>query len=156
MPAGQWTHLVIVVDATTNVTAYTNGVIARETPPPAICQMIARAPTASPLPRGRTTSRLTTGRAGVAEVAYYTNALALSDVQADYNARNNAATYASLVLGRNPVIYYKLDQQASQPVAQNYGSLGAAANGYYPTTASPGAAGPASGRLPFSQSGVPV
>jgi hypothetical protein len=148
--AGQWTHLVIVVDATTNVTAYTNGVIAG-----------TGSATTSYLPNdgaagvyGLTiatrSDNLTTYNwaGGVAEVAYYTNALALSDVQADYNARNDAATYASLVLGRNPVIYYKLDQQASQPVANNYGSLGAAANGYYPTTASPGAAGPALGGFP--------
>ncbi|HWH68949.1 MAG TPA: LamG-like jellyroll fold domain-containing protein, partial [Candidatus Sulfotelmatobacter sp.] len=83
------------------------------------------------------------------EVAIYTNVLTLTQIQNHYNATNSG--YATAVLIDNPGIYLRLNEPAfagapapsSYPVANNYGSLGAAAQGLYQPGTMPGVPGPA-------------
>src|SRR5204862_3607439 len=61
-------------------------------------------------------------------------------------------SYANTVLGNTPSIYLRLDEPAfsassypsaaTYPVATNYGTVGAAANGFYQPGTAPGVAGP--------------
>jgi hypothetical protein len=85
------------------------------------------------------------------EVAYYTNALDATTVLAHYQAGTNtgATAYRNLVLAQNPILYLRMDEApagtpypGSLPVAVNYGTSGAAANGYYESGTTPGVAGP--------------
>jgi len=146
--AGQWMHVVIVVTNST-VRAYTNGVSAGSaTFSSYVANNGASGATGLAIATRGDTDREYNWAGAVAEVAYYTNVLLGSDALADYNARNNAASYEALVQARHPIIWWKMDELLSQPVATNCGSLGAAANGYYPTdwtgnnTLLPGVAGP--------------
>jgi hypothetical protein len=78
------------------------------------------------------------------EVAFYSNILSASDVLAHYSAGTNSApspTYQQLVSGKNPQLYFRLDED-SAPVAINYGTSGAFVNGYYEAGTSPGGSGP--------------
>jgi hypothetical protein len=87
------------------------------------------------------------------EFALYTNVLSADQVAAHYAAGTNsdpATNYVETVLNDNPTIYARLDEPsftspslASLPVATNYGSLGASANGLYQPGTAPGSAGPA-------------
>ncbi|HEX4119812.1 MAG TPA: DUF2341 domain-containing protein [Verrucomicrobiae bacterium] len=87
------------------------------------------------------------------EFALYTNVLSAAQVATHYAAGTNAApatTYAQTILSDNPTIYARLDEPsftspslASLPVATNYGTLGASADGLYQPGAAPGSAGPA-------------
>ncbi|HSU53817.1 MAG TPA: LamG-like jellyroll fold domain-containing protein, partial [Candidatus Dormibacteraeota bacterium] len=79
------------------------------------------------------------------EVAFYSNVLTASDILAHYQAGTNpapATAYQQLVLNDNPQLYYRLNDAAA-PIAQNYGTAGAFARGYYESGTAPGAAGPA-------------
>ena len=51
------------------------------------------------------------------------------------------STYHTLVTLYLPQLYFRLDD-GTVPVAHNYGSAGALANGYYQTGTTPGVAGP--------------
>jgi hypothetical protein len=85
---------------------------------------------------------------GIDDVAIYNTALSQSQIQAHYNAVGSG--YSSAVLADSPMIYLRLDEPAfnnypspsSYPVATNYGSIGAAANGVYQPGTTPGVAGP--------------
>ncbi|MBU6402225.1 MAG: immunoglobulin domain-containing protein, partial [Verrucomicrobia bacterium] len=82
------------------------------------------------------------------EVALYTNVLTADQVAAHYAA--TSGNYATTVLADGPTIYLRLDEPpltnypdaSTYPVANNYGSLGAAANGLYQPGTTPGVAGP--------------
>jgi hypothetical protein len=83
------------------------------------------------------------------EVALYTNALSADDIQAHYRNGTNASpsqTYQSLVLAKNPILYYRLDEPEptlGTPVtAANLGNLGSGADGTYDAGAITGIAGP--------------
>ncbi len=83
------------------------------------------------------------------EPAIYSTALDSSTIAAHF-AAGSGTNYSATVLANNPVIYLRLDEPAftnypspaSYPVAANYGSIGAAANGAYMPGTAPGAAGP--------------
>jgi hypothetical protein len=156
--ANQWYHLVIVFDNTsgpTNVYAYLNG---------AQVASQLNVPGSYFIPNdGASGQGLTVGmrsdlnynymfHGAVAEVAYYTNALSSTTVAAHYAAVTNAATYASLVESQNPIIYLQMNEQPLAPVATNYGTLGAAANGYYEGGTAPGNSGPSAGGFPANSS----
>ncbi len=89
----------------------------------------------------------------IAEVALYPGALPTADILAHYNAGKSAATpatgtgsYTNLVLSESPApyVYLQLNDNFNYPVANNYGILGAAGNGFYlPGTVPNGATGPA-------------
>ena len=76
------------------------------------------------------------------EVAFYGAALSATDIAAHYGTgRTNGAGYASLVLARNPIGYWRLGEPGNPPAA-NLGSLGADGNGQYIYSAHPGQGGP--------------
>ena len=90
---------------------------------------------------------------GVDEVAIYTNLLQLSDIQNHFSlASATDNSYQTAVLANNPSIYVRLGEPAmstasypnpnTYPAANNYGSIGAAANGAYQPGTAPGSAGP--------------
>ena len=131
--AGQWMHVVIVVTNST-VRAYTNGVAAGSaTFSSYVPNNGSSAATGLSISTRGDGNNQYNWAGAVAEVAYYTNVLLGSDALADYNARTSATTYESQVQARHPILWWKMDELAPQPVATNYGSLGAAGNGYYPT-----------------------
>jgi hypothetical protein len=138
----QWIHLVIVLTAT-NAVSYTNGVLSASNN---VSTSYTYVPNDGQVWSGvgRSPSSFMIGSRGdgvdsynwagaVAETAYYTNVLQASDAAADYAARGNVATYEALVAARKPIIWYKMDEFTNQPVAKNYGTAGAAGNGYYPS-----------------------
>jgi hypothetical protein len=83
------------------------------------------------------------------EVAVYPTALSSSQISTHYSAVSGTG-YPAAVLADSPTIYLRMDEPAlttypdpsTYPVAQNYGLLGAAANGVYQPGTTPGAAGP--------------
>ena len=84
------------------------------------------------------------------EVAYYTNALDANTIAAHYNngiSSTPAQNYSSLIAVSSPALYFRMDQPAA-PVAADFGSLAAAANGYYQSGTVPGSTGPSFGAFP--------
>src|SRR5581483_8418923 len=152
---GQWYHLALVVSnavTATNVYGYINGVL-------------VAGPTALPafVPNdGASGATFSIGDRSdnnfyfdgdIDEVAYYPSALDATTVASHYNNGISASpspAYNTLVLASSPSLYYRMDAAAS-PIAHNYGSLGAAANGYYESGTVPGVAGPSFGA--FGNSG---
>ena len=68
-----------------------------------------------------------------------------SDILAHYQNGTNASpspSYNTLVLSKNPILYFRLDEAAFLPTAANFGSLGAPANGFYEMGTTPGLADP--------------
>ena len=150
----QWNHLVVVVSnavTVTNVYGYLNGVLVAG--PTALSAYVPN--------DGLGTSTFSIGERAddgflfdgdLDEVAYYTNALDPNAVLAHYQAGTNpspATAYSQLVLQQKPIIYLRLDEASpgspypvALPVAVNYGSAGAAANGYYEPGTTPGVPGP--------------
>ncbi len=149
-----WNHLVVVVSnsvAATNVYGYLNGVL-------------VAGPTALPAyvpDDGQNSGTLSIGSRSdnsyffdgvIDELAYYTNALDANAVAAHYNAgtvTKPAQSYSSLVLAQQPIVYFRMDEAsvgqpypAPLPVAQNYGTAGEAAAGYYEPGTEPGVQGP--------------
>ena len=123
---GQWQHIVGVWDGTQNM-LYVNGV-----------QVGA---TAAASFKPNTTLQLAIGNrsaldyspfvGGLDEVAYYTNALSLSRVQAHFQTGTNAAPptpYDQVVQADSPVGYWRLNDGT---MAVNSGTRGLAANGGY-------------------------
>ncbi len=144
--AGQWYHLVIVVSnaITTNVVyAYTNGALA-------VGPVGLPAFVPSDGGQGGFTigSRSDDGfffNGEIDEVAYYTNALGPTTIAAHYAAATNPVPltlYEVLVQQSNPILYFRMHEPNNLPVAHNYGTVGAAANGYYQPGTVPGVAGP--------------
>jgi hypothetical protein len=155
---GSWNHLVCTFDGTTEV-MWINNVIAKSKTVPANGAGVTFAPDlTTPLLIG-TGPEVTaqSGEGGVAmrgvidEVAIYNEILPSSSIANHYNAANSTS-YPSVVLLDNPVLYFRFnDTQAltnagypssTFPVATNYGTLGASANGVYQPGTTPGAAGP--------------
>lgn len=101
---------------------------------------------------------------GIDEVAIYNSALTQTQITNHFQTGTNASAptpYVQVVKGDSPSIYLRLDEPsftpaslASSPVANNYGSLGAAANGSYLPGATPGSAGPAYSGFGSSSYGV--
>lgn len=99
---------------------------------------------------------------GIDEVAVYPAALSSAQILAHYQNGINASPaipYKQLITGDAPSLYLRLDEPAMNtvlgvangtsisnypalPVANNYGSIGAGANGVYAPGTTPGVAGP--------------
>ncbi len=86
----------------------------------------------------------------ICQAALYPSALSSTVLLSHYNNGHNPAplqTYSSLVLASSPLVYLPLNENGAgytYPVANNYGSAGAAGNGYYlPGTNPGGSNGPA-------------
>jgi hypothetical protein len=141
--AGSWHHVVCVADATT-LRVYVNGTQVATTTysgtfTPNLVQPFCfgtRYDTGFPLD------------GAMDEVALYPTALSASQVQANYNAATaNPAGYRNLVLGLNPLSYWRLEEPyyvepdpGTLPVAANSGTAGSAANGRYSVYSQPGTA----------------
>jgi hypothetical protein len=68
------------------------------------------------------------------EVAIYTNVLSAPDILAHYQNGTNAApsqTYQSLILARNPLFYFRLDETNLASPAVNQGTTGSKYKGIY-------------------------
>ena len=142
-----WYHVVATFDATT-MRIYTNGVLA------ASGATMYVPDTSSPLLIG-TGSIAPAGNGCLVyngcldEVAIYPVELTQPQIEAHYTAAAGAG-YNTAVLADSPSIYLRLDEpvittypdQSTYPVANNYGALGATANGVYQPGTTPGVAGP--------------
>ncbi len=143
-----WYHVVVTYDGTTEK-MYTNGVQAASASSPGY----VIDPT-TPLIIGNGPE--VSGAGGSAwdgaidDVAIYPQALSVSQVAAHYAAASSG-TYVSTVQADSPSLYFRLNEPqpatppdyTTFPVANNYGSLGAAANGLYQPGTAPGVMGPA-------------
>jgi hypothetical protein len=154
--AGTWVYVVCTYNNSVEV-IYTNGVAAKTksvTPSKAGDTYVIDP--SSPLIIGAGPSvPASYGNAflgGLAEVAIYNQALSGQQVANHYAANSSAASYASAVLADSPSIYFRMNEgmiktnagypSATFPVANNFGTLGAAANGVYQPGTTPGVAGP--------------
>lgn len=91
-------------------------------------------------------------KGGISEVAIYNQALSGSQVLTHYQANTSVTSYTNAVLADNPTMYFRMNDgqiqtnagypSATFPVANNHGTLGAAANGVYQPGTTPGVAGP--------------
>src|ERR1051326_5474674 len=145
-----WYHVVVTYDGTTE-RMYTNGVQASSASSPGY----VTDPT-TPLIIG--TGPEISGGGGAEwdgaldDVAIYPSALSQTQITNHY-AASFTGTYVSTVQADTPSIYLRLNEPqpttppdyTTFPVANNYGSLGTAANGLYQPGTAPGVAGP-----PFS------
>jgi len=158
---GQWVHLVVTFDGSYE-TMYENGVQVGQKRVSANLAGLTYVPDpTAPLmigAGGEPSVTYGTAFAGtIDEVAIYPEVLSQASIVTHYQtAGGTNATYGSdyrsSVLADSPTIYFRLDDAVSQtsaayqssalPVASNYGSAGAVANGAYQPGTYPGAAGP--------------
>ena len=157
--SGVWQHMVITFDGT-NQTWFKNGaqINTRAIPGGAVNAFgqIYMPDVTSPLLIG-TGSELSAGNGGteysgfIDDVAIYTNILDSGAIANHYAASSATdATYQNTVLADNPTIYVRLGEPAftaypnpsTYPVANNYGTVGGAANGVYQPGTTPGVTGP--------------
>jgi len=152
----QWNHLVVVVSngvTSTNMYGYLNGALVATGPfsggyvPSDGNNAEGGAGSTAGLAIGQRSDGGFPFNGAIDEVAYYATALDANTVLAHYQTAlnpNPSVSYSNLVMQSNPSLYYRLDQVASPafPVAVNYGSAGAAANGFYENGTTPGTPGP--------------
>jgi hypothetical protein len=147
--ANTWYHVAVTYDGTTE-TLYSNGVYVTSASATFVPDQV------SPLLIG-TGMEPSCGGGGIEfggavdDVAIYNKALSQTRIQAHFAAVGSG--YSTTVLSDNPTLYYRLDEPAfnsypspgTYPVATNYGSIGASANGAYMPGTVPGVAGPSYG-----------
>lgn len=148
---GGWHHVVAVYDGTTAV-LYVNGAQAATGTP------TGYVPSAGgPMMIGGRADSSFWWNGTADEVAVYGKALSASEVDAHYRAGTSASPatpYQQLVLGGQPLVYYRLNEAAytvpsTLPVAKNTGTTGAGGDGSY----NPGVDGQAAGPVPPTYSG---
>jgi hypothetical protein len=150
---GQWTYLAATFDGT-NAILYVNGSEASGGVPNTNAVGQYYVPDAvNPITIGSLNRpKYVNGFPGyLDEVAVYTNVLSPTDISTHYNDAT-AGGYAEAVIADDPIIYLRLDEPlytlpaqssfASFPKANNYGSLGSAADGLYQPGTIPGMPGP--------------
>jgi hypothetical protein len=152
LTAGQWYYVAATVApnpgsnsvATGYITTfYTNGVIVGS---PVISAFVPNAN--APFTIGTRSDGGYNFVGGMDEVAFYPSALDAATILAHYQAGTTGTpAYKALVLASHPLLYYRLNEPAytappitSDPLAHNYGALGADDNGYYLPGCFPGAA----------------
>ncbi|MCX6924288.1 MAG: hypothetical protein NT154_13905 [Verrucomicrobia bacterium] len=139
-----WYHIVATYDGTT-ATLYVNGTEAANGQPSGSPSAYV-ANTDGPFVIGARSDFAYAWNGRADEVAIYTTALSVSDVQAHYtNGINSARSqqYSALVQSKSPALYYRLDEPSLQlPVATNSGSYGLTYNGAYQSGTTPGLPGP--------------
>ncbi|HLX70997.1 MAG TPA: LamG-like jellyroll fold domain-containing protein, partial [Verrucomicrobiae bacterium] len=158
LPLNKWYHIVATFDGTT-MRLYTNGVqVATKAPAANAFGQRYTPDLVSPLIIGGGNELGISGGAnvefggGIDEVAIYNSVLSQAQVTSHFTTGTNASRatpYAQVVQGDSPAIYLRLDEPsftgpalAASPVANNYGSLGVSANGFYLPGTTPGIAGP--------------
>ncbi|MGH7978069.1 MAG: LamG-like jellyroll fold domain-containing protein, partial [Limisphaerales bacterium] len=153
-PRNHWYHLVVTCNLNTNISLYTNGVMAFTTP--AIGLYTPDFWTPLTIGGGRGGTKAVAGY--IDEFAVYTNVLSTNDILQHYSdgvGESQAGAYVAAVLADNPVIYLRMDAPSYTPPASatwpkllNLGSAG------IPGVYSPGTMpGILSG--PISSSGAP-
>lgn len=151
--ASQWTHLVATFDGT-NAVLYVNGSAAATGTPNTNAAGLGYVPDAvNPIQIGILNFAKYNNAFGgtLDEVAIYTNVLSAGDIATHFSDATSGGYYAA-VTNDNPVVYLRLDEPAytppasnafaSFPPANNYGSLGSAADGLYQPGTLPGMPGP--------------
>ncbi len=159
---GEWVHVVATFDGTTEA-IWTNGAlcVSKTSPANAAGQRFVVDPTTPLMIGGGSAVSASYGQGyqgTIHDVAIYNTVLPQSSIQNHFEtAYGTNATYGSVytnaVLADSPVLYYRLNDPVAQtnagypstsfPVANNYGSSGAAGNGVYQPGTTPGVAGPA-------------
>ena len=155
---GQWNHLVCTYDGTTETMWINNVNVGHKTTPANNAGMTFAPDLSTPLLIG-TGPEITaqSGEGGIDfygaidEVAIYNEILPSTSIANHYNAAHST-NYPNVVLEDNPVLYYRFNDtqfmtnagypSSTFPVATNYGTLGASANGVYQPGTTPGVAGP--------------
>jgi hypothetical protein len=140
---GTWYHLAAVWDGT-NVTLYVNGASVGQQ------AMASYAPNVGgPFSIGARADGAFWFPGSVDEAALYPTALAASDIQAHYQngiSPSPSQSYNSLVLSKNPILYYRLDEPeptgGTLPTAVNQGSALTDADGIYQAGTVTGVSGP--------------
>jgi hypothetical protein len=140
-----WNHVVIVVSnavTATNVYAYLNGVLVTN----GAVGGLGYHPDDGASGGFAIGERADGGfrfKGGINQVAYYPSALDATTIAAHYTAATTSpSTYATTVQAASPLLYFPLSEPNNLPIAHNYGSLGAVANGYYQSGTVPGVPGP--------------
>ncbi len=151
---GEWYHLAGVYDGTNGI-LYVNGIAVDTQPLSSPYEPNPDWPTQIGAANNPAFGRNFVGT--VDEAAIYTNALSAAEILAHYQNGTNASPsmpYKQLVLSRNPVAYYRLDEPAylapdpsMLPATTNYGSAGTVANGVEYPGLTAGAAGPPFGGI---------
>ena len=134
---GVWYHIAATYDGSTGA-IYVNGISSS----PAPADFVPN--TDGDLTIGSRSDNSFYFSGSVDEVAVYNQVLSSSDIIAHYQTGTNvspATPYAQLVLGQNPMIYFRMDSPGTQPIAANDGSLAASANGFYEAGVVPGLPG---------------
>ncbi|HEY3861461.1 MAG TPA: LamG-like jellyroll fold domain-containing protein [Verrucomicrobiae bacterium] len=138
--ANTWYHVVVsYTGATETAQGYINGVAQN----PTNSSLGYTGSTAGPFCIGARSDSSFAFPGYIDEVAFYPAVLSSADVANHYTVGTTgpSGAYKTLVQTDNPLLYYRLDEAAA-PVAVNYGTAGASANGYYETGTTPGQAGP--------------
>ncbi|HEV2436752.1 MAG TPA: LamG-like jellyroll fold domain-containing protein, partial [Verrucomicrobiae bacterium] len=158
---GDWVHVVATFDGTTEA-IYTNGVLSASKTVAANSAGLKYVPDpTTPLMIGSgsdvSASYGIAYQGSIDDVAIYTNVLSTTSIQNHFQTAygTNAtfgANYPAAVKADNPVLYYRLNDpqvqtnagydSATFPVANNFGSVGAAGDGVYQPGTTPGVAGP--------------
>lgn len=146
---GSWYHIVGVYDGT-NVTLYINGSQAATIAAPSYVPTVDDFKIPFSIGgRGYGAYGFFRYNGSISEVAFYTNALSASEILSHYtkaNSSTESSTYASTVLAKNPLLFFRLNESeadlSGQPVATNLGSLGTSYNATYNSGVVPGADGP--------------
>jgi len=151
-----WNHIVCTYDGTTEVMWVNDYMANSQTHAVNGAGLTFVSEPASPLMIGNAVLSGTGSSyfGAIDEVAIYNSVLPQSRIDSHYMAGVSGASgsYPSVVQADNPILYYRLDTPVvatnagypftNWPVATNYGSLGASANGVYQPGTAPGAAGP--------------
>jgi hypothetical protein len=150
--ANAWYHIVAVFDGTTEYIYKNGNLVSHALVTPNAAGLYYVPDMVSPLMIGAGTDLAASdgGNAfpgNIDEVAIYNVALNAGQIANHYGAQSN--NYSGTVLGDNPIIYLRLDEPAftpatlaACPMATNYGTIGANANGIYMPGTVPGIAGP--------------
>jgi hypothetical protein len=136
--ANTWYHVVVSFDGT-NVLGYINGQPVTNAPSPATLYTTS---TAGAFSVGARSDNSFNWNGWIDDAAFYPTVLSASVISNHYADATTSGGYSAAVLADSPQLYFRFDEAALPPVAQNYGSAGALCDGYYQNGTLPGRLGP--------------